>query len=339
MIEFPSDPEAYLLTIPAMGSVIDVRWIPAERPAEKPEENKAPDDPSKIGECLQADIDRWVDVMSDYQQDSQVNRLCLDAQDGHWHSPSSELWRVLMLCDSWHRWSQGAFDASLGALTRLRRSKKIATSEQWEQASRSSGWEYLEWDRNNCRVRFKRPGIRLDFGAIGKGFVVDRLGERLRERGIDRYSVNASGNMVFGESPKPAAQGWPVAIGLVDQPDRSLCSLRLAKCGIATSGDLHQRYRDRPGVDSSDGKLVSSHILDPAKQAGLTGSVMATVITDSATSADAFATACCVHAARGTLRSWLMRLESHDDGYEVDFEIWVQSIAAVGQTPVLIHWA
>jgi thiamine biosynthesis lipoprotein ApbE len=114
----------------------------------------------------------------------------------------------------------------------------------------------------------------------------------LKAIGIESYCVNASGNMVFGESPKPTVQGWPVSIGLVDQPDRSLCSVRLSKCGIATSGDLHQKYRDRPSV--TDNQQRSSHIVDPAQQRGLVGSLMATVITGDATSADAFATACCV---------------------------------------------
>ncbi|MFN7794771.1 MAG: FAD:protein FMN transferase [Planctomycetota bacterium] len=328
MIDLQSDPEAYVLSIPAMGSMIDLRWISnAQNP---------PQDPAKISEGLQAEIDRWVEVMSDYQQDSQVNQLCRQADDGKWHSPSTELWRVLMLCDDWNRWSQGAFDASVGALTRLRRSKNIATKEQWEQATQSCGWELIQWDRAGGRLRFKRPGIRLDFGAIGKGFVVDRLGELLRSIEIESYCINASGNMIFGESPAATVQGWPVSIGLVDQPDRTLLSLRLSQCAIATSGDLHQKYRDRPGVNADQDK--SSHIVDPAQQKGLAGSIMATVITSDATSADALATACCVHVARGTLRTWLSDLETSTDGYQGTFEIWVQTAVTANESPRLLHW-
>ena len=321
------DQDAFSLTIPAMGSTIDLRWISG------PESD--PSKTSTLAEEVQAQIDRWVEVMSDYQQDSQVNELCRKADDGQWHQPSPDLWRVLMLCDSWHRWSLGAFDASLGALTRLRRGKKEPTAIQWQQASDRCGWEFLDWDLQQTRLRFKKPGIRFDFGAIGKGFVVDRLAERLQQFGIERYSVNASGNMAFGESPKPGVEGWPVAIGMVDHPDRSLCSKRLVQCGIATSGDLHQKYRDRP---SSETNATSSHIVDPEKQTGLKGSVMATVITSDATHPDALATACCVHAARGTLRGWLSRLTTGQLGYKDRVEIWVQSLQASGQTPTLIHW-
>ncbi|MFM8574187.1 MAG: FAD:protein FMN transferase [Pirellula sp.] len=326
--------EAYWLSIPAMGSVIDIRWIPSDQ--------RAASEPSEVGEKLRAEIDRWVEVMSDYQQDSQVNQLCRDAQDGQWHQPSPELWRILMLCATWHRYSEGAFDASLGALTRLRRSRKQVSQSQWDQASKDCGWEHLQWDLTGRRLRFQRPGLRLDFGAIGKGFVVDRLGHQLRELGIDRYSVNSSGNIGFGDSPKPNLAGWPVAIGLVDDPDRVLMSLRLSLCGIATSGELHQKYADRPVDNLTDSTSTSghtsSHILDPAKRVGLAGSIMATVVTQDATSADAFATSCCVHAARGTLRGWLARLEAQDQDEISSFEIWVQTRMTQDQPASLIHW-
>lgn len=322
-------PDAYVLTIPAMGSQIDVRWIVGDGSTSKSSQD--------IGQILQTDIDRWVEVMSDYQQDSQVNTLCRQADDGNWHTCSAELWQVLMLCDQWNRWSEGAFDASIGALTRLRRSKTIATQQQWDQALYSSGWGHIEWDPGGKKIRFERPGLRLDFGAIGKGFVVDRLGERLLELGIHRYCINASGNMVFGQVPTPQSQGWPVSIGMLDHSDRSLRQMRLTECGIATSGDLHQKYRDRPGAQAGD--KPTSHIVDPAKQQGLTNTVMSTVLASDATSADALATACCVHSERGTLRSWLSRLESKSDGCRGSFEVWVQSLQAVQESPVLIHWA
>lgn len=334
-MNFPQDDsEAYTLTIPTMGSVIDLRWIPAIDRKESP---------SKLRDVFQSVIERWVDVMSDYQQDSQVNLFCRKADDGNWHQPGDDLWRILMLCNDWNRWSEGAFDASLGAITRLRRSKKPITDVQWEQASKSCGWNHLEWDLPNRRVRFSKTGIRLDFGAIGKGFVVDRIADQFSDLGIERFSVNASGNMALGLGPIQDQNGWAITIGLVNEPKQNLRSVRLEKCGIATSGDLHQKFPDRPIQASADRSInealaTSSHILDPANRTGLTGSMMATVITDNATNADAFATACCVHSDRGTLRQWLSQVESHRYEFHSDFEIWVQNLPMHETVPTVIHW-
>jgi thiamine biosynthesis lipoprotein ApbE len=112
----------------------------------------------------------------------------------------------------------------------------------------------------------------------------------------------------------------------------------LVHCGIATSGDLHQKLRDRPQPNTPGATAKSSHILDPQKQLGVVGSQMATVITDNATNADAFATACCVHLARGSLNNWLSGLEKSQTNFHRDFEIWVQSVKEPGQPPTLIHW-
>lgn len=324
------DPEAFSITIPAMGSTIDVRWVGID--------SSDLSQASEIGQAIRTQIDHWAEVMSDYQQDSQTNAFCRLADNGQWAAPSPDLWRVLECSDLWNRWSLGAFDASLGALTRLRRSKTQPTELQWQQARLCCGWDHIEWDRQDRQIRFKRPGIRFDFGAIGKGFAIDQTAKLLKERGIHNYCVNASGNMAIGASPTPTANGWPVTIGLIDSPERNLRSLRLDNCGIATSGDLHQKVRDRPQANPADGSTKSSHILDPQKQLGVVGSQMATVITDNATNADAFATACCVHLARGTLRHWLSGLEKGQQNFTSEFEVWVQSSIDPNQPPTLIHW-
>jgi thiamine biosynthesis lipoprotein ApbE len=83
--------------------------------------------------------------------------------------------------------------------------------------------------------------------------------------------------------------------------------MRLEGCGIATSGDLFQKYRDGTREETT---AKTSHIVDPALRRGLVSSQMATVITDNATDADAMATACCVHMQRGSVNGWLDRCQS-----------------------------
>jgi len=119
MIDPPSGltytPEAFSITIPAMGSTLHVRWVGID--------SSDLSQASEIGKAIEAQIDHWTEVMSDYQQDSQVNRFCHQADDGQWHAPSADLWRVLECSNHWNRWSLGAFDASLGALNAAQRAR------------------------------------------------------------------------------------------------------------------------------------------------------------------------------------------------------------------------
>jgi thiamine biosynthesis lipoprotein len=178
----------------------------------------------------------------------------------------------------------------------------------------------------------------LDFGAIGKGFVVDRIGEAMQAIGLHRFLVNASGNMRCGSPPTDAAvdsdrAGWPISIGLVGHPDRELKQLRLSRCGIATSGDQYQRFRDG---SPSEGRKPTSHIIDPAVQRGLEQSNMATVIARSASDADALATACCVHLQRGSINNWLARVEA--ELASIEFVLQTQRDNSVALTTVSCDW-
>jgi len=235
---------------------------------------------------------------------------CVQADSGRWVPLSNELWNVIQTCDQWNRLSSGAFDAALGALTRLRRSRKSTTPTQWDDAKRKSGWHLMELDETNRSIRFKIAGVRLDFGAIGKGIVVDRIAEKLEEMEIKSYVVNASGNMRIGHAPADT-EGWPVSIEVPwsesKGASRKLLRLRLSQCGIATSGDKWQRF-----PDSANGPKTnrSSHIIDPTTNAGVAGRQSITIIAANATDADAAATATCVRA-HSDLANWLEVISKH----------------------------
>jgi len=276
----------------SMGSQMNLRWFADHKQAEV------------VSSSAKEVADRWVKVLSDYDPQSEAMVVCDLANQGDWVAVSNELWSVLKECDYWNRLSQGAFDAALGALTRLRRQKKLAKDIQWRDANEQSGWEHVELDASRQSIRFDVPGIRLDFGAIGKGFVADRVAEELRKLGIEQFVVNASGNMRMGQSPDGTA-GWPISLD-VPQNDPSskqteLYRLRLNQCGVATSGDRWQRF---PDAASASTRERFSHILDPKTKQGLRGRQSVTILANNASDADAAATATCVRS-QSDLSGWL----------------------------------
>jgi thiamine biosynthesis lipoprotein len=294
---------SYQTQFPAMGSLLRILWEDAGEPrAEVAERARRVD---REGREL---AEYWNGLLSDYDDDSEASRVSVAADDLQWHAVSEDLGRVLSQADRWYQLSEGAFDASLGAMTRLRRKRKLSASADWEQAKESMGWEWVEWDRAGCRLRFKRPGIRFDFGAIGKGWVADRLFDLLVEKGIDRCLINFAGNMRIGKPPSNAA-GWPVTIdvcprGVANEEPVELMRLSLSQCGISTSGDRWQRLPDARSRSRSE---TSSHILDPRLGLGLDSPQSVTLLASDATSADAASTATGVQIHRNRSQ-WLDRL-------------------------------
>lgn len=131
------------------------------------------------------------------------------------------------------------------------------------------------------KLSSSNPAVKLDFGAYGKGFGIDRAIETLREMGINNAIINAGGDLrAIGSR---AGTPWRIAI---KKPSGSAV-LGVIKTdtdeSIFTSGDYERNY-------VHEGKRYH-HIIDPRSGYPAEGIASVTVIHTNATTADAAATA------------------------------------------------
>lgn len=226
-------------------------------------------------------------VLSDYRQNSEVSRLCAQAA-GVWTPVSADLFRVLELARQFAEASDGAFDHTVGPLSLLwreaRRNQQLPAASELEQAQSRVGWRLVRLDERRQAVRLEREQMRIDFGAIGKGFGADQALEAMRSLGVSRALVDVGGDMAVGDPP-PGDPAWRIEIesGYGTGPRPVVFA---ANEGVATSGDTEQ-FVEIDGVRYS-------HILDPRTGVGLTTRTAATVIAPNGVSADALASAACV---------------------------------------------
>jgi len=270
--------DGYEVTFPALGTLVEIKVFAA--------------DESLVRRTIQTAEERTKaieTILTDYDPDSEASQLTVRAAAGVSVPVSKDLWKVLEASDRWYRISGGAFDASLGSLTHLwrgaRRTGKPLADQSRVQALERCGWENVKLDSHSQSVQFLREGVKLDFGAIGKGYVVDEVFTILQTAGLKQCLVNISGNMRAGDAP-PDRDGWRIEIAPLEKGQPPLRRLMLANISIATSGDLWQFIM-------VDGQR-RSHILDPRTGESARGPIAATVIAASAADADACATAVCV---------------------------------------------
>ena len=188
-------------------------------------------------------IDALEDIMSDYQADSELMRLC-DQPFGTPVPVSAELFDVLQRAQKISKLSDGAFDVTVGPYVRLwrfaRKRKVLPTAAEIATARAAVGWQKLRLDPRARTVTLLVPNMRLDLGSIGKGYAADAALRILKGRGIDRALVAASGDIAIG-NPPPGQPGWKIGVAAVDgatnAPQRTLL---LRNAGISTSGDTEQ---------------------------------------------------------------------------------------------------
>ena len=221
--------------------------------------------------------------LSNYQDDSELNRLCRS------DTPvvvSDDLWFVLKESLFYWELSDGAFDVTIGRVTRLwrraRRLRELPGKARIKEEVQFVGSHYLELNLEKQMVTISKPGLLIDLGAIGKGYAADQALEVLRAQGLPSSVINASGDVLFGDAP-PGKKGWPAAVvGLNPEADPLLLELQ-ANCAIATSGSAYQHLE-------VDGKRYS-HIIDPRSGLALEGSSSVSVLAPTGLESDALASA------------------------------------------------
>lgn len=236
-------------------------------------------------------------IMSDYQSDSELMKLCAKA-GGDPVPVSLDLFKVLQASEEIARLSDGAFDVSISPVVRLwrkaRKTRKMPDAQEIKKALELVDYRKIRLDARGRTVRLLLMGMLLDLGGIAKGYAADAALAVLRRHGIARALVAAGGDIAVGDPP-PDAAGWKIGIApLRDPKGPPRYHLLLKNMAVSTAGDANQH------VDI-DGKRYS-HIVDPKTGLGLVGPRSVTIIAPQGVLADGLDTAICVMGQERGLR-------------------------------------
>lgn len=227
-------------------------------------------------------------LLSDYHPESEAMRLSQEPVDTA-VPVSEDLFALLQRSQVLAAATDGAFDVTLGRLTQLwrasRRTGSLPGPEALASARQASGHTLLRLDPAGRTVAFLRPGLRLDFGGIAKGYAAQAALAVLARHGITQALVAASGDLALGDPP-PGRSGWSVDLAPFGPSSGPSHRLVLARVGVSTSGDTEQSL--------TINGVRYSHLIDPATGLGLTRAAAVTVVAPGAALSDALATACSV---------------------------------------------
>jgi thiamine biosynthesis lipoprotein len=161
----------------------------------------------------------------------------------------------------------------------------LPSQEAIDAARALVGFDAVDLDRGQRTVRFRRPGMELNFGAIGKGYALDRVAINLRASGGGHALLSAGRSSLLAIGGRDA--GWYVEIVAARaddaRGDRPLAHVWLRDAAIGTSGAGEQFV-------IADGTRYG-HVIDPRTGWPAAGVLSASVIAPSAALADALSTA------------------------------------------------
>ena len=169
---------------------------------------------------------------------------------------------LLLDCRVYHDLTDGRVNAAMGSVLYLWHEARedglndianayLPDETALAEASRHASWDALVIDAENCTVTVTDPGLRLDVGAIAKGWSVQRVAENAPEGLL----ISVGGNVCATGPKDSTGTPWVVGVQDPDGGDNYLHTLYLTRGSMVTSGDYQRAYL-------VDGEIYH-HIIDP----------------------------------------------------------------------------
>lgn len=242
----------------------------------------------KAQEVIDASFGRIRDIenrMSAHIKSSQIE--IINSNPGQEIKVDKDTFLVIKKALEYAKLTEGKFDPSIGPLVQLwgigTEKARVPDDKEIKDALSVVNYRWIELNEENTTVKITKKGMRLDLGAIVKGYAADEVRRIVLENKIKSAYVNLGGNvMVIGS--KPDGSLWN--IGIQDprlERGSVMASIRLEDKTIVTSGN-YERYFIEDGI-------LYHHIIDPITgKPARSGVISASIITQNSFDADALST-------------------------------------------------
>ena len=240
-------------------------------------------------------LHRLFDIYNDYEGLVNLKTLNDHAGGAPLHVDPSVV-TLLEIAKDAHDNTDGAVNVALGPVLavwhQLREQASvnsndisIPTPEELKAAASHTSVHDVVIDREKSAVSLRHRDMRLDVGALAKGYAVQKTVELLLETGLKSGLVNAGGNVVVVGAPLDGRETWNIGVRRPNgtSPQGFVDVLSLAKGAVVTSGN-DQRY-------FMAGGRRYHHIIDPQTLYPAEGVRSVTVLHPNSTTADVLSTA------------------------------------------------
>ena len=200
---------------------------------------------------------------------------------------SDDTYTVIKEALKYGKISKGKFDITVGNLVDLwgigTENEKVPSEEEIQKALATVDYNKVEIDDNNKTVFLKDKGMKIDLGAIAKGYVADEIVKILEKDGVKSAIINLGGNVyVYGNK---GGKNFKIGIRnpLSPDPNDYLGIYQSQNESVVTSG-VYERFFEKDGkryhhiLSTSDGYPIDNNLISTS------------IITKSSMDADALST-------------------------------------------------
>ena len=211
--------------------------------------NKIADDVKKI-------FEHYNDLANKYEEIDGINNLYYinyNNSKEEYISIDEDLYKLIEYGITAYNKTNGLVDISMGNVLDIWKSYRdsgysVPTLEELQKANTNSINDII---LDNNKIKNNHPNI--DLGAVAKGYTVEQVKEYFKQNKIEKYILNAGGNVIVGD--KIANEKYSIGI---EDPDNDQTVIKVIygnNIAVVTSGG-YQRFYEWQGKKYS-------HIIDP----------------------------------------------------------------------------
>lgn len=200
---------------------------------------------------------------------------------------SPGMFDILKVCASVWQASGGLFDVTVGPLVDVwnscRKAGIIPSEDEVRQALQVVGFHKISADEPGRRVHFTVPGMRLDLGAVGKGYALNLAARTLRDCGVSGGLIHGGTSTVVALDAPGPEPGWKIMIAGPEDHPGTIAVVCLRNQALSVSAVHGRSFRHK-------GRRLG-HVIDPRTGWPVSGALVAAVMAPDALIADALSTA------------------------------------------------
>lgn len=220
------------------------------------------------------EYDRLYDIYNSYEGVVNLCTLNNQAKDGS-VKVDSKIIDLLEYCKYVYDLSEGRTNICFGAVLSIWHDSReygidnpqeaeLPYMEELKAAAKHTDFDSLVIDMENSTVHFSDPELKLDVGAVAKGYAVREVCKWAEENLWSSAAINIGGNVcTFGYKNNDGKTLWNIGI---ENPDSSandyLLNVKISDLSVVTSGD-YQRYYTVNGKNYCH--IISTETLMPSE--------------------------------------------------------------------------
>jgi len=231
-----------------------------------------------------AEISRIENLISSWNPKSQTSLINANAGVKP-VKVANELFDLIERSIAISKLTNGAFDISYASMDKIWKydgsMQQMPSKGDIVQSVGKVGYQNILLNKENNTVFLKNKGMKIGFGAIGKGYAADKAKALLIGKGVKAGIINASGDLnAWGKQAN--GKDWMVAITNPLNKKKAFSWLPIHNAAVVTSGN-YEKFVKFNGIRYS-------HIIDPRTGYPSTGIISVTIFTSNAEFADAIST-------------------------------------------------